>query len=1096
MAGLFLCIAAQASFSQEAIEVSSGLDQEYEWHSPQEVTFRIRHSGTAPLVVAVQEQGFDLKLVTNGIAGLESSIDLSDTTIGWEYLALTPQEASDQKVTVSSARPTNSHAAFRLRILEADNADYWHALRAVTAGAIDLETLEDKSAISGMCRGADTASEYAWKSACLGQAAALLADAGDRNLSTYIMYLLGQLEYRQRNSDKAKQYYQQAISAGSDASVGGIMAKSGYAAIHKAKESSRDLEIFEGIDRDLETLIADDPSNIGLRYYRRDNRTAICLHIHLKNRFAEALECYEKVMAATPEGQDHLRNELRNNKAGLMYQSGQVSEAEAVWLGLLAEGDRINDEQRGFYLNNAGLASWRQRKLSDAINWFEQAREVRHRIQDHYEYMRSTYFLARVYSDLNRPEKANLLLDEVETLAEQLDSPVWKHRALYQKAILRNFLGHIEESLAYFEKAQQVITDEQLEISDTDGRLLRWVEALLAAGHYDQARELLERTTEEAEAYDLRTFAYRSLLKGRIEFHLNDYFSATESFDKASELFNQSEDGYWAAVGTAWLARVNASSGKYEQAIKLVELAINQAGNIRSELLHPDLRAGYSAQQRQIFEAAVTVNLQAWQETNEHRYLLAAFVFAEQSKAQTLLEETKERKQRKSITRSVWEKREKLSAALNGASMSLHTSIGRRHEPAVIAEISKNYYLLLRELESFDREHGLVVNARNSSGKPDLHSIQLDGSKDEVVLSYFLLGDNLLRFEKSGNGLSVASIPIQDGKLSSRKLLKYLRRPGGYRTREYREARDRLSDLLLPAELFSQSTKQLRISADGWLWSIPYSVLQLETETDNEKELIDEFRIVYTPSLFLSNISKTSRNIRESARLSAIVFADPIFSPSDSRVSASTVNPASSSQMGLGRLPGTLREANWIASMDGVDAELKLGSFANRSNLLRLNGESPDILHIATHGLFSQSATTIGGLALSRFNEQGAELDWFVSPQDILGLDLPAELVFMSACDTAKGEEIRGEGVVGITRAFQYAGAENIVSSTWKVSDRGTLAFVSSFYERYVKSGGDAAAALANAAREMKLDTRFKDPYYWSGFALHGSGVRFSKDNT
>jgi CHAT domain-containing protein len=119
-------------------------------------------------------------------------------------------------------------------------------------------------------------------------------------------------------------------------------------------------------------------------------------------------------------------------------------------------------------------------------------------------------------------------------------------------------------------------------------------------------------------------------------------------------------------------------------------------------------------------------------------------------------------------------------------------------------------------------------------------------------------------------------------------------------------------------------------------------------------------------------------------------------------------------------------------------------------------------------------------------DEKGKPQDGFLRANDIYNLKLPAELVVLSACQTGLGKEIKGEGLVGLTRGFMYAGAARVVVSLWNVNDKATSELMVKFYEKMIKQGARPAAALRAAQVEMRRQKAWQSPYYWAAFTLQG----------
>jgi CHAT domain-containing protein len=144
------------------------------------------------------------------------------------------------------------------------------------------------------------------------------------------------------------------------------------------------------------------------------------------------------------------------------------------------------------------------------------------------------------------------------------------------------------------------------------------------------------------------------------------------------------------------------------------------------------------------------------------------------------------------------------------------------------------------------------------------------------------------------------------------------------------------------------------------------------------------------------------------------------------------------------------------------------------------------IVHFATHGLINGEHPDLSGLVLSLLDENGKPQNGFLRMGELFNLQLPADLVVLSACRTALGKEIKGEGLIGLTRGFMYAGAERVVASLWQVDDQATSQLMRRFYRGLLKENLRPAAALRAAQIEMSKSSRWSSPYYWSGFIIQG----------
>jgi CHAT domain-containing protein len=144
------------------------------------------------------------------------------------------------------------------------------------------------------------------------------------------------------------------------------------------------------------------------------------------------------------------------------------------------------------------------------------------------------------------------------------------------------------------------------------------------------------------------------------------------------------------------------------------------------------------------------------------------------------------------------------------------------------------------------------------------------------------------------------------------------------------------------------------------------------------------------------------------------------------------------------------------------------------------------ILHFATHGFINTARPELSGLALSLVDRGGRSRDGFLRLNTIYNLRLSADLVVLSACQTALGKEVAGEGLVGLTRGFMFAGARAVIASLWQVNDMATAELMKQFYIGLLQQRLPAAAALRHAQLELAKDPRWSAPYFWAGFVLQG----------
>ena len=342
--------------------------------------------------------------------------------------------------------------------------------------------------------------------------------------------------------------------------------------------------------------------------------------------------------------------------------------------------------------------------------------------------------------------------------------------------------------------------------------------------------------------------------------------------------------------------------------------------------------------------------------------------------------------------------------------------------------------------------------------------------------------------------------------------------------KEYADSAGMLARMVLHPVAERLDHKRLVIVADGALQLIPFAVLP--DPKNSATNLINNYEIVTLPSASVLALQRRELANRKPAPLSLAVVADPVFDSDDERVvrlmsgargskrketkpspppqtlhAASAPLPDSKADAGLhsalrdvglnpntlGRLLKSGEEAAEISSVvSPSESFTAIGFQASRAIVMSGKLARYRNVHFATHGLLDLEHPELSGIVLSRFDEKGQPQDGYLRLYEIYNLNLPADLVVLSACQTGSGKQIRGEGLMALTRGFMYAGAARVVATLWKVDDAATADLMALFYKEMFTNGKRPAAALRDAQIHLSKQKRWSSPYYWSGFVLQG----------
>jgi CHAT domain-containing protein len=338
------------------------------------------------------------------------------------------------------------------------------------------------------------------------------------------------------------------------------------------------------------------------------------------------------------------------------------------------------------------------------------------------------------------------------------------------------------------------------------------------------------------------------------------------------------------------------------------------------------------------------------------------------------------------------------------------------------------------------------------------------------------------------------------------------------------EAAARLSQLVLAPVEAQLAEKRLLIVADGALQYIPFGALprtqsQSKANPQGAKKdyhpLIFDHEVVILPSASTLTVLRQEVKGRRPAERTVAVLADPVFETNDERVkglrgqaASSTDNARSSTaayqsqpgvrraardlglndaELTIPRLPGTRREADQILTLVPRSQSKAAFDFAaSRQTVASKELGEYRYVHFATHGFLNSLHPELSGIVLSMVDEKGNPQDGFLLAHEVFNLKLAADLVVLSACRTGLGKQVRGEGLVGLTRGFMYAGAPRVVVSLWSVNDEATAELMAGFYRGMLSEKLRPAAALRAAQISLMKEVRWQSPFYWAAFTLQG----------
>lgn len=646
----------------------------------------------------------------------------------------------------------------------------------------------------------------------------------------------------------------------------------------------------------------------------------------------------------------------------------------------------------------------------------------------------------------------------------------------------------------------------------------------------DEPAAALERSREALPlAQSKEQQAATLYAQGAARRRLGDLAAARKDLEAAGMLSQKREDSTQEAGITLELARVERDSGNLLKSAELARQAIRTVESLRGRVRSQDLRATFLAFKQPYYEFYIDTLMELHRAQPAAGYAAQALELSERAKARSLLDILTEAvaKIHRGADASLLERERELRGEI--------LALDRYRQELISAGASRERVTdAKRRLDQAQRRHQEIEGSLKRSSpqywaltNPEPLSagrLRNEVAREALLLEYSLGEERSYLWAVTAG--SVASFPLprrSEIEKTARLFYQQLTArnqvlPG--ESREAREARirqadqeaskvgERLAEMILPPDepLRSVLLGELPILVvpDGALHYVPFAALPLPASAAQGREplfLMDRHEVTHLPSASVLSV------LRQQAppaipRKTVAVLAAPVFRlGNEGRARSnrlwdrftSIFRGGGSGKRDLSRLPDlpfSREEAKAIQSMVPPDQIfLALGHQASVATATSGKLARYRIVHFATHGVIDSESPEMSSLILSRFDERGVPdpRDGELRLSDIYNLELNADLVVLSACETALGQEIRGEGLVGLTRGFMYAGADRVLASLWSVQDRPTADLMKGFYSGLLEQGMSPPAALRQAQRKLaRGEDKWRSPYYWAGFSLQG----------
>ena len=807
---------------------------------------------------------------------------------------------------------------------------------------------------------------------------------------------------------------------------------------------------------------------------------------------------------------------LTEKRTGQSYQQAidKYLAAVSIWRGL-------NDKPMvAATLFEAGWLYGDIGQYQKALDCYSQAEALYKALGNRKSEANTLNNTAWIYAELGENQRALEMYEQVLEINKKLgktDHVVISNMAsTYAK--LGQYQRALESHLQVLELRQGAAnnTGRSITLSNIGNCYYYLGDTTKALDYYSQSLLLMRQIDNKyytATVLNHMGVAYRSL---------GEYDKAFTYLNEALELRKIAEDQRGIATTLAEIARLERDRGNLVEARKRIEEALVQFEVVRLNVASPQLRTTFFASVQQYREFYIDLLMRLQKDNPSEQLEAIAFNASETGRARSLLQLLSEAgsKIRHGIDPSLLERKGALATQIDEKAQEQMQLLSGKHTEAEAEAARKELSALTTELEQLEgriRESSPQFTALVQPVPLKLDEIQHKILDRETLLLEYSLGeersfvwavtpDSIKSFELPKRAVIEPAARRVYELLTARTVNIPKETLGQRRQRlqladaEYAKASATLSRLILGPVAAELKDKRLLIVSDGVLQYIPFA--GLPDPAANTRALIVDHEVVMAPSASVVGILRQETANREPASKMVAVLADPVFSNNDPRVAAARLGqPAPFEKAapmyalrsgdpaldGLRRLRFSRQEADAIAHLAGSDSKLEAVDFAANRKLATSDELGQyRVVHFATHGIINNDHPELSGIVLSLVDEKGQPQNGFLRLYDLYNLKLSADLVVLSACQTALGKEIRGEGLVGLTRGFMYAGAPRVIASLWQIDDRASAEFMKRFYEAMLGQKLRPAAALRAAQVSMSQDPRWRQPHYWAAFTIQG----------
>ncbi len=841
-------------------------------------------------------------------------------------------------------------------------------------------------------------------------------------------------------------------------------------------------------------------------------QTIIGLTYYYQNRYDEAIQAYQKSLPLYERLREHTRRaQVLQNLALVEYELGRMSDSLPHFrqaLSLIRQDE--NPKIFANLLSNNALANWASGNDDLALRQLGESLALTRTIQDVPQQTVDLYNIAAIYAGLGDDARALDFYRQAQALLDISQNVRTRTAVLRAMANIQRQQGHAEEALQMDREAVALA-------ATTSARpriMVQIAKDLLALGKTQEAADTLEAVLNQGSGSDEVVRARALQVRARLRTAAGD-IAAAEADSRAAlatfETYELPTDEFEIWVALAQLLR---RRGALADAFAAVDQALALAEEVRLQSANPELRSTLMQPLRPAFDLKISMlaeqYLAAKGNAREQEILaVRALETAEQARARALADyqtldvtapglDPTLLARRQVLYRELAARRFRLEARLDRTGTADSESLAIRSEIAALRQ----------ELDQIDARIGAASQSAVARRLAQQKTTSLPLGKlpaDLAVVEYWLGDQAAFAWIVTRDGVKMSRLEASSGSINSAASAMHtaLRSFGSISKAQRLDAGERLYEMVLePVEAQISGAHTLIFALDGALHYVPFATLRC-VESGKKVFLVENHDIAVTPSIqmFLRPGSRATPPSRQ-----MLLVDDPVYDPGDPRVAHLSSPPASPALQTYGpalavlrggatsgsylpRLPGAAREATAIASLMSPGSVDRLDGFsASRERFLTSGLDRYRLIHVASHATTDSEIPQASALILSTVNGAGKEIDGRVLAADFIGVRLRADTVVLSACDTALGKRVAGEGLIGLQYVVLARGARSVVSSLWPAIDRATADVMVKFYSVLLHQHATVISAWSAASRAA-LEGPYADPGIWGAFMLTLSHV-------